>query len=193
MIDHVKFKRALLISALLVANTVFHPVVSSAGPDADEIREKMTEIVFLREKVKQNKSLAVKILVKLKDQKSRLSEEVKAEHSRLGRISFEEGIQTPRIFYNLKLMGKIDLYISRLDEKITLFEEGQEELSFIYREADDLLKIVEAVKDIELDQLMSQMDHILKKQRGAGNRACLDFILDEQGPDRKIWTEIFDG
>ena len=187
-----KSRRIVWICTVLLICSVWPAIKSSATPEANEIREKMTAIVLLREKIKQNRSQAVKIYRKLNEQKSALAKEIKAEHRRLGHISYENGIRVPRIQYDLKLMQKILLYISILDERIACFEVGLEELTFVYQQAHDFLKIIETLRDIELNELMSQTNHILLKQRGAGDRFWADFDHDEQLVSKKIWEAIID-
>ena len=186
----VKSRSIVWICTVLLFCSVLPATKSSATPEANEIREKMTTIVLLREKIKQNRSQAVKIYRKLNEQKSELSKEIKAEHRRLGHISYENGIRVPRIQYDLKLMQKILVYISRLNERIACFEEGLEELTFVYQQADDFLKIIETVRDIELNELMSQTNHILLKQKGAGDRFWANFDHNEQLVNKESWKAI---
>ena len=110
--------------------------------------------------------------------------------NRLRINSYQAASRSPRIDFNLKLIQKILGYISGLDKKIEYLNIGSEELRFLYRQADDDLKIIETVHDIEIDNLVDQINQISKKYQGQDEKLLIDSGDFDLIPPERIWNDM---
>ena len=155
-----------------------------------ELRSKMTEILSLRERLIERQAQAFKLRGQLKEIMMELEEEIGTEKNRLKINSYQAASRSPRIDFNLKLIQKILGYISGLDKKIEYLNIGSEELRFLYRQADDDLKILETVHDIEIDNLVDQINQISKKYQGQDEKLLIDSGDFDLIPPERIWNNM---
>jgi hypothetical protein len=83
-----------------------------------DLTNKMAEISSLRDKVIQRQAQASKLIKQLSQTMVDLKEEIKGEKRKLRITSCQEAIRNPRVDYNIKLIQKILVYISGLNEKV---------------------------------------------------------------------------
>ena len=141
---------------------------------AKELRQKMTEIILLCEKININKSQAIEICSKLEEQDNELTQEINVERKRLRLVSYQEAMSSPRIVYNLKLIQKIKLYISKLKAKILDYQTGDDELKYLYQHLYDDLRIIESLNNIRVGKLMCQAGRLIDKYREEAEKLSIE-------------------
>lgn len=175
---------AFMIFLLLPAN------VPASNPKTIELRNKMSEILSLREKLTAKQAQAFQLCEKLKGTMRTLEEEIKVEERSLKIESYHEAIRSPRIHSNIKLIQKLLTYILALDGKIQYLRIGAEELKFLYRQAEDDQKILETLNDMEIQELMDQITQISEKYHSEANKLLIDGNGIVLTPPEVIWRNI---
>lgn len=155
-----------------------------------DLTNKMAEISSLRDKVIQRQAQASKLIKQLSQTMVDLKEEIKGEKRKLRITSCQEAIRNPRVDYNIKLIQKILVYISRLNEKIQYLDIASEELAFLYQQAEDDLKILETLSDMKIEKLMGQINQTTHKYQSEANRLVIDSDGIVLSPPEEIWESI---
>ena len=155
-----------------------------------DLTNKMAEISSLRDKVIQRQAQASKLIKQLSQTMVDLKEEIKGEKRKLRITSCQEAIRNPRVDYNIKLIQKILVYISRLNEKIQYLDIASEELAFLYQQAEDDLKILETLSDMKIEKLMGQINQTTHKYQSEANRLVIDCDGIVLTPPEEIWESI---
>ena len=162
----------------------------AASAKADILRQKIGQILSLREKISKKRMQAIEIRENLKGQVSELKAEIIGDQKRLEIMSYEEAIHSPRIYYDLMLVLQLHAYISKLNKKIEVFADGNAKLEFLCRQADDDLKIIETLNHMRVERLMAQIDKALREYISIDDEYLLnanDIVLEKPV---EIWNEI---
>ncbi len=165
-------------------------LVLAANPRVSGLQQKMEEISSLREKILEKIDQGTDIREYLRAQTQELTKEIKEEQKRLGDISYEKAVRSPCIEYDLKLLQQYYAYISEIDRRLTYFQAGEGQLAYLFQEAEDDLKIIEALNDIDIDSLMIRIDEALDEYLPETKTHLIrldDIRLPEQ---ENIWSEI---
>ena len=155
-----------------------------------DLTNKMAEISSLRDKVIQRQAQASKLIKQLSQTMVELKEEIKGEKRKLRITSCQEAIRNPRIDYNIKLIQRILVYTSSLNEKVQYLDIASQELAFLYQQAEDDLKILETLSDMEIEKLMGQINQIFGKYQSEANRLVIDSDGIVLTPPEEIWESI---
>ena len=175
----------LLITLLLIPGTIM-----ATNSKTATVRNKMAEISSLRQKVIERKVQASKLCEQLKQRIRELEKEINEERRGTKIISFQEAIRNPRIDYNIKLIQKTLSYISRLKEKIQFFNIASEELAFLYQLAEDDLRILETLNDMEIEKVVDQIDKMSGKYQSEASRLVIESDGIVLNPPEEIWESI---
>jgi len=95
-----------------------------------------------------------------------------------------------RVRYNLKLVQQITAYLAAVSERITYFEEGREQVDFLYQQAQDDLKMVQTLSDMEITSFIDRMDQVLAKYEKAVNSSLFDIEKIKQAELETLWYSI---
>jgi hypothetical protein len=155
-----------------------------------DLTHKMAEVSSLRHKVIQRQAQASKLIKQLSQTMVELKEEIKEEKRRLRITSCQEAIRNPRVDYNIKLIQKILVYISRLHEKVQYLDIASEELAFLYQQAEDDLKILETLNDMKIEKLMGQINQTIHKYQSEANGLSIDVNGIALSQPEEIWNSI---
>jgi hypothetical protein len=188
-----KIKKRLRIDICLYTFLIFLLLpakVSASNPKTFELRTKMSEILSLREKLTAKQAEAFQLCERLKGTLRMLEVEIEVEKRGLKTESYREAIRSPRIHSNIKLIQKLLAYISALDEKIQYLEIGTEELRFLYRQAEDDLKILETLNDMEIQKLIDQITQISEKYHSEASKLLIDGNGIVLTPPEVIWRRV---
>jgi len=155
-----------------------------------DLTNKMVEISSLRDKVIQRQAQASKLIKQLSQTMVELKEEIKGDKRKLRTNSCQEAIRNPRVDYNIKLIQKILVYISRLHEKVQYLDIAREELAFLYQQAEDDLKILETLSDMKMEKLMDQINQTTHKYQSEAKGLSIDVNGIILPPPEEIWNSI---
>ncbi len=147
--------------ALLLAVLVLVPAGSPAASGTQQLEEKMNQIIALQKRITERVTLAQGILRQLDEQLDGLAVEIQDERLRAGVLGYRDAVRLKGLDYRLRLAQQLLSYIGQLQEKITTFQDGSRQLSFLYQEATDDLKIIQTLSHMRLDDFISRTDHVI--------------------------------
>ena len=168
---------------------LFSGNIHAGNPKSEKIRNKMIEILSLSEAILEKNVRAMRIRSQLEEQMRALKKEIEDELKRLGISSYQEAIHSPRIYYDLKLVQQLLAYILKFNEKIADLQFGSERLKFLYQQADDELKIVETLNDIEAEDLMNQIGRVIREHAPEAGNSFFDVKNIVLTDPEKVWDE----
>jgi len=157
---------------------------------SEMFERKLQQILAVRDKLSEKRALAASIREKLNEQILALKLEVLAKQRVMGITSYEEAVKAPRIGYNIKLIGQLKAYASKLSERIGYYEDGYDKMCFRYEETDDNFKIIELWSDTKTKRLMAKIDKAMNEYQTENKPHMFtnkQIVLDKPF---KIWTEI---
>ena len=177
---------------IIVLMNAIHSVAQSS--ESDFLQEKLSEIVILREKIAEKKHQADDIFNQLKYQENmfakEITKEIIKEQNRSGIMSYQAVNQYPRIYYDIKLIQQIKAYLDRIKEKIIFYQLSDEKLKFLYHQADDDLKIIQALNNIEINDLIERIDSLKMHIDTEIDKKLIDINALVFEKQEAIWKEI---
>ena len=164
--------------------------VCASGLKTSELNLKMTEMTSLQQNLTDKITLAMEKKEQLAQKTVELKKEVKDQNEQLKFESYQKAVLNPRINYNLKLIQLLLGYITRLDEKIVYFQNGQDTLTFFFQRAQDDLLMIKTLNDLEIDKLIAQINEVLDEYIPETNKPMFDVNEVPLKNTEKIWQEI---
>ncbi|MBT8332475.1 MAG: hypothetical protein KJP06_09130 [Deltaproteobacteria bacterium] len=164
--------------------------VCASGLKTSELNLKMTEMSSLQQNLTGKITLAMAKKEQLAQKTAELKNEVKDQNEQLKFESYQKAVLNPRINYNLKLIQLLRGYITRLDEKIAYFQNGQDTLTFFFQRAQDDLLMIKTLNDLEIDKLIAQINEVLDEYIPEINKPMFDVNEVPLKNTEKIWQEI---
>lgn len=166
--------------------------ISDAIADAskvDIIDKKMADISAVHKVITQKNMRITAMRKQFREQMRELKTEIKNEKRKLKITSYQKAMEHPRIAYNFKLIQQLLINIAKCDEKIKYLQNGIDTLEFFYNYADDNLKILEIIDDIQINELLSKINKTLAEYMSEIDK--MDFYPDPilHNPE-KIWKDI---
>ena len=119
-----------------------------------------------------------------------LEEEIKLEIEQLQIESYLKAIRNPRIEFDLKLIQLLIGYLYGINEKISSFQNGYQTLVFFQQQAQDDLRMIKTLNDMEIDKLISQINSVLDEFFPELSKPVFDAQSIPMKDTEKIWNEI---
>lgn len=173
---------------IILMNTIHS---SAQSPASDLLRAKLSDIVILREKIAEKKHQVVDIFNQLKEQEKVLVKEIIKEQNQAGLVSYETVHQCPRIYYDIKLIRQLKAYIEKIEEKIIFFQLSDEKLIFLYQQADDDLKIIQALNNIKVNDLIERINILTVHINAEIDKKFINTDELVFGTQEALWDEIY--
>ena len=136
-------------------------MVAASSLATVRLQDKMIEITRLRETIIDKMVQAIEVRSLLQAQIREYTREINQERKRRHLDTYQEATRIQRIRNNLALIQKLDAYLVSLEERITYFQDGSEQLEFLYLHAEDDLRIIEALKYMEGEALLRKMQIVI--------------------------------
>jgi len=155
-----------------------------------ELHRKMAEISSLQQKLSQRISLAMQKQEQLSQRVDELGKEIKHEKEQLQIESYLKAIRNPRIEFDLKLIQLLIGYIYGINEKISSFQDGYQTLVFFQQQAQDDLRMIKTLNDMEIDKLITQINSVLDEFFPELSKPVFDAQNIPMKDTEKIWNEI---
>ena len=155
-----------------------------------ELRRKMAEISSLQQRLSHKISLAMQKQEQLNQTVDDLETEIKDEKEQLQIESYLKAIQNPRIEFDLKLIQLLIGYIDGIDQKISFFQNGYQTLVFFQQQAQDDLRMIKTLKDMEIDKLIAQINSVFDEFFPELSKPVFDAHSIPMKDTEKIWNEI---
>jgi len=187
MMKYFKFSyTAIALIIFLLSGSVY-----ASGFKTTELNRKMAEISSLQDGLSGKIALAMDKRNLLEQKTEALQEEIRQQKDQLQIDSYQKGILNPRIDYNLKLIQLLLGYITRLNEKILYFQNGNETLSYYFRQAQDDLLMIKTLNDLEVNKLITQINSALDEYTSETTKPLFDVDGVGLKDTEQIWNEIF--
>ena len=183
---------AALCGTLFIAAAFMLPTQVEAGTeDASRLKVKIGQIASLKKALVRQYAQAFELRERLKEKMVDLKREVRAEVRGGGISSYREALSSPRIAHDLKLLQRILAYVSQLNQKIRTLQTGQDELEFIFQQAEDDLKINLALKEMKDEGLMRRIDEISEKYEREAQGLMIMTHDFKPVPPEILWRTVF--
>lgn len=158
--------------------------------EKDILNQKIADIVCLRKKVTDKTDEAVKIKNQLEEQKKKLVYEIKKQQKETQIESYLQVINSPRIYFNLKLIQQLSQYILQLSKKISDLTNLHEKLTYVYFKINDDLMMIQALNNIKKNKFLSKINaEILNASKEIEKKLLsVENLYFEK--KEKIWNEI---
>ena len=182
-------KKSLTYSMLMCVFFLYW-AMDANGLKTTELNRKMSEISSLQQNLTGKIAQAVEKKDQLEQKALELKNEIQALNRQFKIASYQLAIQNARIDYNLKLIQLLFGYISRLNEKIEYFKNGQETLTFFFQQAEDDLLMIKTLNDLETDKLIGQINETLDEYIPETGKPMFDVNDVPLKDTEKIWSEI---
>lgn len=160
---------------------------------ADDLRRKMSEISDMQELMASKIEYAVALRADLIAKKRQLVDEIRDEHERQSIKDYNAAVQNPRVRFNLKLVQRSSVYISKLTDRIAFFKSGTAKLGYVYRQAEDDLKMIQTLDDMMVDELMSHINRLLTEFRLEIEKKLISVRQMTPESDVRIYNDILAG
>ncbi len=151
----------ILLAALVLLSA---PAAATSG--TQQLEEKMNQIIALQKRISEKITLAEGILRQLDEQLDGLAVEIQDQRLRAGVLAYRDAVRLQGLDYRLRLAQQLLSYIGQLQEKIALFRDGSRQLTFLYQEATDDLKIIQTLSHLRLDDFIARTDRVVAYLQG---------------------------
>jgi len=156
----------------------------------DLLQQRITEIQALQARMDDIRSQTVALQGELQGKVAAYAKEIRKEQADRDLQNYQQAIKVYRVRYNLKLLQQITAYLAAVAERIAFFQAGREQVDFLYQQAQDDLKMVQTLSDMEINGFIDRMDQVLAKYEKAVNSSLFDIEKIEQAEMEALWLSI---
>lgn len=178
----------LFLLGVLLGITLADP--AQASTKADELQQRLADISLLhgqlQEKIKSAVDLREELYVEIKQ----LGAEVLSIKEEKKVRTFTEGVDIPRIRYNLTLIRELKGYIANFNDKIRFLQIGADKLYYLYHQAEDDLRIIHTLNDLKIDALQSQIDGVMGEYLPEAHNLLIDLNRIPYEKPERIWEQV---
>lgn len=176
-------------AALVIIFFGFGSVQATANKPT-ELKLKMTEISTLQQNLTDKIAQAMEKKYQLEQKAQEFENEVRDQKAQYKIETYQNAILNPRIDYNLKLIQLLFGYITRLNDKIVYFKNGNDMLSFFFQQAQDDLLMIKTLNNLEIDKLIAQINEVLDEYIPETGMPMFDVNDVPLKDTEQIWKEI---
>ena len=146
----------------LLAGCLLVPAGACRAASGSELLEKkMNQIIELQKKLTEKITLAENVLKQLEEKLDGLAVEIQDERLRAGVLTYRDAVRLQGLDNRLKLAQQLLSYIAQLKDRIGIFRDGSRQLTFLYQEAADDLKIIQTLSHLRLDDFITRTDGVI--------------------------------
>ena len=156
----------------------------------DLLQQRINEIQALQTRMDDIRSQAVALQSELQGKADAYTKEIRKEQADRDLKNYQQAIKVYRVRYNLKLVQQITAYLAAVSDRIAFFQEGREQVDFLYQQAQDDLKMVQTLSDMEIAGFIDRMDQVLAKYETAVNSSLFDIEKIQQPELKALWHSI---
>jgi hypothetical protein len=180
------WKPLLILGVILSCWTA----VSAAADKTAELQRKMADLALLQNQLTEKKDQAIKIRENLYGQLQTLKTEILAEQKQANIINYPAAFKCPRIRYNLRLSGEIQGYITKFNDKIRFYQIGLDKLDYLYKQADDDLKIIHTINNLKIEALTAQIEIVIAHYLPEAHRILINLDSTQEENLQTLWEKI---
>ncbi len=179
-------------AAILVV--FFGVFVSSTGAVNVEkvnlLRQRIEGIQVLQDRIDSLTKQAVTLRGTLQAKAEEYMGEIRKEKAVRDLKSFNQATGVYRVRYNLKLVQQINAYLAAVSGRIEFFRDGRQQINFLHQQAQDDLKMVQTLSDLEIDDFIGRIDQVLEKYEIAVNSTLFTIGEIRQENLETLWKTI---
>ncbi len=152
--------------------------------------QKLAEIILLREKIDEKRLLLNDLLVKIESEEKGIINEIKDQQKKVKAANYKDAIKNSRIYFDLKLVKKFRKYITQINERLTFLKISDENIKFLFEQANDDIKIAQTLNNIKIAEFISKIDHLVTS---IYIKLDKKLFFDNKMPvesEKKIWDKI---
>ena len=178
------FKMFLVVILLLTQN------IYAENAKIELLDQKLAEIILLREKIDEKRLLLNDLLVKIESEEKGIINEIKDQQKKVKAANYKDAIKNSRIYFDLKLVKKFRKYITQINERLTFLKISDENIKFLFEQANDDIKIAQTLNNIKIAEFISKIDHLVTS---IYIKLDKKLFFDNKMPvesEKKIWDKI---
>jgi len=189
---HHLMNRYLAIQFILVFMLLIHmvPVKALANSKTQELQRKIADIRLLKQQLADRRLQAETVLAALIGQQNELMAEIHLLQKSLGLKSHQQAQDNARVRYDIELLRTIMAFTNKFTEKIRLYQTGHDKLTYLNQLAQDDIKMIDTLHDLEIDALTTQISLVINKYLGEAHIIQIDPEKIEPTPPESIWLEL---
>lgn len=181
----------LLLVGVLLGITDVQP--AQAATKAEELQQRLADISLLHGQLQEKIDSAVDIREALYDEVKQLRSEVMTLKKEKRIKTLAEGVDLPRIRYNLTLIRELKGYIANFNDKIRFLQIGSDKLYYLYHQAEDDLRIIHTLNDLKVDALQSQINAVMDEYLPEAHNLLIDLNRIPYEKPEHIWKQLLRG
>lgn len=172
--------------------SLIHPPAHGSTKTA-ALQQRLADISLLHSQLLERIKSAEELREALYAEVKQLRAEVVAEKKERKIKTFTEGVDIPRIRYNLTLIRELRGYIANFNDKISFLQIGSDKLYYLYHQAEDDLRIIHTLSDLKIEALQSQIDGVMAAYLPEAHNLLIDLNrIPYESPER-VWEKILKG
>lgn len=179
---------ALVIFAWPAAGAAAAP--SDAGKKSETLLAAMHRIDDMRLAISSKRTRAEQVQDFVRKRQADLADEIRRRLQTLNVDAFDQAIKDDRIRFDLRLFGHLRAYSDVLAERIAFFELSDYRLAFYSAQAEDDLKMIQALSDLGVGELIAHITEAMANYRQAVDAPLMDAGRISIPPMAQIWPQV---
>jgi hypothetical protein len=172
---------------------ILNQVPVEAATKTAQLKQRLADISLLHSQLQEKIDSAERLRETLYDEVKKLRAEIVALKKEHQIRTFAEGVEIPRIRYNLTLIRELKGYVANFNEKIRFLQIGSDKLYYLYHQAEDDLRIINTLNDLKIEALQSQIDGVMAAYLPEAHNLLIDLSRIPYETPERIWEEIVSG
>ena len=181
---------ALVLMGLLGTSFVFPLHAAESLSRAEALRTAMHRLDQVRMRLAQRRAQAAATLDFVDRRRSELVREIRLRIEELGVREPTGAAEDSRLRFDMRLLGHLYAYGEKLAERIDFFELGDHRLAFFYARAEDDLRMMQALNDLNARPLLSEMDQAMDDLARALEAPLVDLGQLAVPSTKQLWARI---
>ena len=178
--------------SLLLAAIFLVPTLVWANPKVETLKRKIADINLLHQQLSDRGLQAQAARDALMTQKQELIAEITVLMKSDDIRTYRQAENNLRIHYNLSLLGILEAYRQTLESKLRLYRTGCDKLSYLSALADDDIKMITTLNDLEIDALTTQISLVINRYLPEAHVIQIDPIRIEPLSPEHVWKSHFE-
>lgn len=180
----------LVLMGLLGVSFVFPLHAAEDLSRTDALRTAMHRLDQVRMGLSQRRDQAAATLDFVERRRDELLRDIRRRLEELGVQDSDKALEDHRLRFDVRLLGRLYAYGEKLAEHIAFLELGDHRLAFFYARAEDDLRMMQAVSDMNVRPLLSEMDQAMDDLARALEAPLMD-VGDLAVPSpQQLWARI---
>jgi predicted peptidase len=163
---------------------------AAADTNIAELQRKIADITLLTKQLSDRQHQAESALEALLKRHNDLMAEAHVLISSFKISSYEDAQRNLRLRYDMELLGTVAAYQRAFEEKIHLYQSGQDKLVYLKQLAQDDTKMVAALNDFQIDALATQISLIINQYLDEAHTIQIDPQTVESVPSQQVWQRL---